>query len=222
MYYIYEDSHVLRTPQFMEVYTQYESIANKLISDLNEYGYSSFRTSGSILPWHFTMIDNFSQMDHEQVVLTLCDSPFGSNDWTCTEDYGTTWHHRFGDLYKRNTQIVQWLEKVTIMQLTAICCIGNGYESFNIAMELAKAMEKYPAGAERDKHIAEIANVIGRLGEFGDSSEILKDFKLFELYYGIHLDKYGPVLGKIIRARHFPIEAENTDTQAPYLLDHDF
>lgn len=81
--------------------------------------------------------------------------------------------------------------------MTAACCIGNAYESLNLALALALVLEKYD-GDERQEKLSEVAQLITDTYQFGPFDDILNDFKTFELYYGIHLDENGNILDDIV------------------------
>ena len=93
-------------------------------------------TAESIIPWHFTMIDNFIKMEHEQVEQMLNECFMEKHDWTFDVD-----EEVFGDSEERVEAIRTWLSKCTHMQMTAACCIGNAYHSINIAYVLAALLE---------------------------------------------------------------------------------
>lgn len=195
-YVIYENSSPLTTPSGNIVTTLYEPLADRILLDLNRYG-MNFRSASSILSWHFTMIDNFAEMGRKRVIETMIDSFLTHIDWTCLENHGKPWFKRFGDWYNRRVSIAQWLSEITLMQLTAACCIGNAYESLNISLTLALIVENY-TGGERDNHLREVAHLIADTYQFGDFEEIYYDFKTFEMYYGFHFEEDGATLNGII------------------------
>ena len=200
---ICDGDKVLKTPAGNPVTTLYQPLAERLVQDLNEFGPSSF-SAGSVLPWHYTMIDNFASMSHEAVERELIGSFLSQPDWTFFENGGKNWVRVFGEMSTRLPQMVSWLKLATIMQLTAACCIGNAYESLNIAYTLALIVEQY-AGEEREEKLRGLAQMIADTYEFGSFSEIYKTAKTFELYYGIHFDEHGPAI------KGFELEAEEKD-----------
>lgn len=198
-YVIYDGDKIVTTPAGHKVHTLYKPLADRIVGDLNKFGYS-FHSASSILSWHFTMIDSFAPMDHDTVVEVLSQSFLSRPDWTCEEWHGSSWQRVFGDWSTRSNQISKWFEVASHMQLTAVCCIGNAYRSANIALELAKTMERFPAGDERDARFKLIAGMIANAMQTGSQSDIYNDYKTFELYYGIHLDQNGPILNGIVEA----------------------
>lgn len=174
----------------------YETVADRILLDLNRYG-MNFHSVDSILAWHFTLIDNFAPMGHERVERILAGSFLRTTDWTCKENRGADWYKAFGKWSMRKEQIVEWLEKATIMQMTAACCIGNAYNSINLALTLAIIMEKY-TGHDRTRAFDVLAKLIEDNSYYGPYVDIIRDFNTFSLYYGIHLDEEGPILDDII------------------------
>lgn len=195
-YVIYDGDTTLKTPAGNTVTTNYRPLADRIVLDLTKFGYS-FHSSSSILAWHFTMIDNFSKMSHEEVEQLLQSSFLGQPDWTCVEAHGTAWRRAFGDVGTRYHRIRAWLHDATIMQMTAACCIGNAYESLNMAFSLAMIMETY-TDESRDAKLNELAQMVADTMQFGSYSDIYTDFKTFELYYGIHLQENGPILSDFV------------------------
>lgn len=195
-YVIYEGGNVLTTPRGNSVTTLYKNVADRILLDLNRYG-MNFHSADSILAWHFTAIDNFAPMGHERVEQVLISSFLREVDWTCREHHGSEWSRAFGKWKDRQGMIVEWLQKATIMQMTAACCIGNAYHSINLALTLAAIMEKY-TGEERAKAFDDLAHVIEENSYYGPYADIIKDFGTFELYYGVHLEENGAILGEIL------------------------
>ena len=195
-YVIYDGNTILTTPEGNNVTTLYEPLAKRIVKDLDRYG-MNFRSAASILAWHFTMIDNFAPMGHDYAEQIMADSFLTHVDWTCRESYGSEWTRTFGNWNDRQSYIEQWLSKATLMQMTAACCIGNAYESLNLALVLALVLEKYD-GDEREEKLTKVARLIADTYQFGPFDNILNDFKTFELYYGIHLDMNGNILDDIV------------------------
>lgn len=99
-YVIYDGDTTLKTPAGNTVTTLYKPLAERIVLDLTKFGYS-FHSSSSILAWHFTMIDNFARMSHEQVEQLLQSSFLTQPDWTCIEAHGSAWQRAFGDIGTR-------------------------------------------------------------------------------------------------------------------------
>lgn len=188
---IYDGDNVLTTPSGKAVVTIYETLAKRIVFDLERYG-MNFRSISSILSWHFTMIDNFAPREHAEVEDILFNSFLTRNDWTCRERHGADWSRVFGSWNERQHCIEQWLKKATHMQMTAACCIGNAYESINLAFVLAVVLENYE-DEERDAQLRNVAQLLADTYEFGPFDDIYDSFKTFELYYGIHLKTDGAI-----------------------------
>lgn len=195
-YILCEDDHVLTTPAGNPVGTMYEALAQRMLTDLEKYGKNT-RSGASVLPWHYTMLDSFAPMRHEQVEQILARSFLSRVDWTCRVNLGAEWKNTFGKWNDRKEYIEQWLSEASFMQMTAACCIGNAYGSLNLAMALALALEKN-TGKERDDRLTAIAMLVADTYQFGSFEDIYDSFKTFELYYGIHLEEDGPILVEII------------------------
>ena len=181
-----EPTKPVETPNGRLLETSYYVLAERILRDLDVYGEDNM-TGESVIPWQFTILDNFSQMEHEQVEKMLDECFIQKYDWTYDTDYDEV----FGDKEERIAAIRQWLSKCTHMQMTAACCIGNAYHSLNIAFVLAVLMENYSGKALRKqfKALAEIVN-----SRNDDLDSILNVFETFNLYYGIHNEEYGAII----------------------------
>lgn len=195
-YVIYEDDHIFTTPLGNQVTTLYKSIADRILLDIDRYG-TDFHSADSILSWHFTTIDSFAPMSHNRVEQILASSFLKTVDWTCREYHGSAWLNYFGKWEDRHDLILKWLHNATIMQMTAACCIGNAYHSLNLALTLAAIMER-DAGNARAESFSNLAHIIEDNTLYGSYSDLINDFQTFELYYGIHLEQNGPILGDIL------------------------
>ena len=92
---IYDGDNVLTTPSGKAVVTIYETLAKRIVFDLERYG-MNFSSISSILSWHFTMIDNFAPREHAEVEDILVNSFLTRNDWTCRERHGADWSRVIG------------------------------------------------------------------------------------------------------------------------------
>ena len=194
-YVIYQDEQVLKTPAGLKVTTLYKPLADRILLDLERYG-MNYRSSHSILAWHFTMIDNFASMGRARVEHAMAASFLTHPDWTCREKHGSDWSCAFGNWSSRQEQLAYWLQRMTLMQLTAACCIANAYESLNVAFVLALILER-SRGEERDKKLSYAASLLADTYLYGTYEEICSTFKTFELYSGIHMEQEGNVLDDI-------------------------
>lgn len=190
-----KDTDLVKTPAGNAVRTSYRDLADRILNDLDRLGYN-YRSPESILAWHFTMIDNFSRMDHSDVEEILDQSFMQRNDWTFEENQDDeSWTAVFGEEESRNDIIREWLSNCTHMQLTAACCIGNAYHSINIAFVLARLMENYEGDKLKQKFI-HLARQIAESSVYGPAEDIIGDFTTFELYYGIHLNEEGKIINE--------------------------
>lgn len=183
------------TPAGNAIDTRYESLAYRLLHDIEIYGIDCFSPE-SIVPWHFTMIDNFMKMKHEEVEGILDQSFLRKNDWTLDGDIDDEkWLAIFGESETRKQEIREWLSKCTHMQMTAACCIGNAHHSLNIAYVVAQYMENYEGG-QLDQQLRKLASRIGQYSMYAEAEDMMVDFETFKLYYGIHLETDGAIINK--------------------------
>ncbi len=199
LYVIYntESGERIKTPEGGNVITTpYEPLAKRIVRDLGRYG-MDYHSTESVLAWHFSLLDRIEQMGHEGFQKAMENSFLRREDWTCRANYFPGWHHFFGDWDERIEYIRQWLTEATLMQMTAACCIGNAYESINVAFTLALVLEKYKDEA-RDRKLKELAAILSLEGSLGQAPGIYNDCKTFELYYGFHLAENGPIIKKMM------------------------
>ena len=190
-----KDTALVKTPAGNAVRTSYKDLADRILNDLDTFGYN-YRSPESILAWHFTMIDNFSMMEHSTVEKILDQSFMQKSDWTFDENQDDEdWTEIFGEEENRNNTIREWLSKCTHMQMTAACCIGNAYHSINIAFVLARLMENHEGNKLKQK-FSHLAGQIAENSFYGPAEDILVDFTTFELYYGIHLKENGKIINE--------------------------
>ncbi len=189
-----ETPEFLRTPSSKVVTTGYLPLAHRILADLDTYG-PDVRSSESIIPWHFTMVENFSVMKHEDLEKLLYDSFLARDDWTYKFNQSDSdWVRIFGSQEIRIKTIQEWLKKCTHMQMTAACCIGNAYRSLNLSYVMAAIMENYDR-SEQTTVMQTIAKKVSPLLYSVD--EIVKDFDTFQLYYGIHLKEKGKIVNNL-------------------------
>ena len=193
-YYIFdttgEKPTPFKTPSGRLFDTSYYAVVERALDDLEEYGEDNM-TGESVIPWHFTMVDNFSQMKHEKVEAVLDECFLQKYDWT----YDSGYEEVFGDLEIRASEIREWLSECTHMQMTAACCIGNAYHSINVAYVLAHIIENC-SGSLLQEQLQLLAEIVEENSMFADIESILRVFSTFQLYYGIHYEEDGPIINK--------------------------
>lgn len=171
---------VVTTPNGNKLTADTEELAERIVCDLNEYG-PEYMGSDSILPWQYTFVDNFSKMDRDKVAGIIADSFLHDPDWTLAVD-NEGLRVIFGSEEVRMQEMRDWLSELDNKQLTAVCCIGNAYESINIAYIFAKYLIEYNSDVLSSK-IEELGRLIEALtGEFF-ALDIISDFETFKLYY---------------------------------------
>ena len=190
----YEDGEWAYTPNHNLLSTQYEKLANKILDDLESFG-AEYRGSESSIPWQYTLIDSFDAPSHEEVERMLDESFLQKKDWTL--DAGLEKNDAARDLFgikeDKRDQIRKWLSKCTKMQMTAACCVGNAYYSLNVAYQLAAFIE-HNQDEELSAKMSELADAVAMMiGEI--PFDVMQTFRLFELYYRIHLEEKGCIIG---------------------------
>ena len=202
-----DETVFVRTPGGNLLRTIYIELADRILNDLDKFGYN-YHSSESILAWHATMIDNFSRMDHSYVEAILDQSFMQRPDWTLKDNQEVEeWTDVFGKGEERNALIREWLSKCTHMQMTAACCIGNAYNSINVAFVLARLMEDFE-GCGRAEEFNALASLIEDYSFYGPFEDNVVDFKTFELYYGIHLKEDGPIIHDMVKEERSQPDAE--------------
>ena len=188
IYYIFaDDDHILATPGGNSVCTLFKPIALRLLADLEKYGYL-YTDVVSLLSWHFTTIDNFANLGKERVIEILDDSFLKQFDWTlhCPSPdpyFYMDWTSVFGPPDKVPQELRTWLEGLTIMQLSAACCIANAYESLNISYLFSLLVDKTEPEKFNETAKGLIDFLIKVMPISSTKKEIMKDIKTFKLYY---------------------------------------
>ena len=191
-YYFFDIStdkpEAVMTPNNKILETSYYVLAERILCDLERYGVE-YMSGDSVIPWHFTMIESFLPMKHEQVEQMLDECFLQKYDWTYEADYEEV----FGCPEERIPAIREWLSECTHMQMTAACCIGNAYHSINLAYVMAVLMENY-AGKELKEKFKILSAIVEENSFMEDRKSIMRVFETFELYYGIHYEQDGPII----------------------------
>ena len=188
--FIDEKKQYATTPRGSILQTDCIELAKRILEDLVDFGLDDY-SPDNILPWHYTLLEKFSKMDHRKVEEILIDSFVNQYDWTYNVDISeTSLKNIWGKRGIRELEIMAWLSKITHMQMTAACCIGNAYHSINISYMLATIMEKYK-GDEREKVFNDLADFVGKHSKYFVNVD---DFKNFEFYYGVCSDNNENVI----------------------------
>lgn len=205
---LYDDDEVLLTPvENNVVCTPHEELAKRLVEDINEFGLD-YTNGNSLFSWQCTYLDRTVPYGYYIFRQAMENSFLGYPDWTFNSRFlknkrlvsilgsSSGWNERFYNMHI-------WLDNLSLMQLTAACCIANAYESLNISYSLATIIHE-KIGKERDDAIAEFASLVDKCGFFPELNEFghllqdrgilekwpsptIRDFKNFELYYSFDL-----------------------------------
>lgn len=206
-YCIFEDDHILQTPEGNEVNTSYKKVAEKILTDISTYG-ADFSNQESILDWIHIMRDYFVFYSHEEAEEVVINR-FKERDWTFyVENYPSKeWRSLVGKRRNREEAIPKWLAKATHMQMVAAFNFAEYYNSLNLAFSVAIVLEEH-SESERGKVLASVAKLIAEYSDYKDVGINQSRLNLFELYYGIHLEENGPILSEVIEAERKSREAD--------------
>ncbi len=188
-----EDDEWALTPKGNQLTTNFEKIAHRLLDDLDSFG-EYYRGGDSALPWQYTIIDNFSCLSHKEIEEILDSSFLKKKDWTLDSNLESNPRARvlFGIQPGKREMIRKWLSKCSYLQLTAACCIGNACYSLNVAYTIAELMETTSGNDYNEKLHLLANNVAACIDEV--PFVIMSMFRLFELYYGVHMEKCGTII----------------------------
>ena len=215
-----EKPELVTTPGGKALTTTYLDLAERILHDLDFYGLERM-SAESVLPWHFTMVENFASMKHEALEQTLDECFIQKHDWT----YGVLSSNMasvFEDESVRIPKIRHWLSKCTHMQMTAACCIGNAYHSINLAYVLAVLVEAY-CGKRLQREFEALASVVVEQDFYDDVESVMRVFQTFELYYGIHHNENGYIIeDEEITLLEKPINLEGFAVTEEMLIGRNF
>ena len=185
---IYWKNHQLATPNGNPVECDDPTIASKIIEDINAYGEDSYTDPSSILSFHYTWTDFFSNMTtndiirmlnglnwHRELFLQPCPSP--------SPEICMSWKSIFGGK-ERATNIQQWLSQCSQKQLTAVTCIYNTTMSMNLAYVMAAIVEHVNPD-DQEGPILEVASLFCQYVPFFTQDDIVRMFINFQLFYCI-------------------------------------
>ena len=150
-----ENGNYVTTPGGIKLSTDKRKIADVILQDLEVYGEYCMQ-SESILPWQYTWNQNFEFMSKNDIIIEL--------------------HRCFN-------YSIEYLEEYTPKQLLAICCICNSYEDIITAVEMALIVKSYPKSKRKSALRKKIEDGTIRCSFFCTEEDILRDFKIFELYF---------------------------------------
>lgn len=180
-----DDPVIVETDNGHMINTLYPELANRMFEELEIYGYEAM-TKPTIMKIHTFLLDNVN------TIFDIATTHHKEDDWTFDFQGEKKWEMAFGEKTTRLTEMAIWLSKCTHMQLSAIIYIANEYNSLNVAYVLATALES-PSKYERFKTIHDFAELISEIRECS-FRRVNSDFKLFEMYYGVHITEDGPII----------------------------
>lgn len=178
------NGHICRTPKGTPAETENEILATRIFEHIKVYGDEMTGVS-NILSWHYTYQCNFRPLGQRAVVEILKDCFLGDKrDITyLIADKISYLGKIFGEKTERQALIEKWLEGCSVRQLTAACCIGNGYRSLNVAYIFQMISFSEDIGSDekvKDSLINVLSQVMSIL-----PTDIESDIELFKFYYGL-------------------------------------
>ena len=196
-YVFYKGNALFRSPvKGFVVKTKYEKLARRMLADLNKYGESHYLPS-NIFSFFYTLSDMAEPHGLEFFLANAKITYIDDDDWYAF--YGVKdgkqqllrsveWSHV-------KSAIVDWLSKLTLMQLVAVCTVAQSYESMYLAFCFACLAEEHDADTPEDKFLKTFAEF--PVYQFCSSrEEFFLDFKTFELFYSFHLKENGKTIEK--------------------------
>ena len=180
-----DDPVVIETNNGRIINTLYPELASRMFEELEIYGYEAM-TKPTIMKIHTFLLDNIDS------IFDIATTYHNTDEWTFDYQGETKWETAFGEKTTRLKEMATWLAKCTHMQLSAIIYIANEYNSLNVAYILATALES-PSKYESFKTIHDFAELISEIRACS-FKRVNHDFKLFEMYYGIHVLEDGPII----------------------------
>jgi len=193
---------VLKTPHGKIAHTTYLPVAEKLMKDWEELGYETYNQAWSLLGYHFTMVEYFSQIPNEKLIVILNDMHW-ENDWTfkgcpiAHPEVIMEWITYFGKADTQVDIVREWLGNQTNMQLTASTCIRNAFGSYNVAYHMAVVVELIPE-EEHEENMRDFYDFYSIFDPSYGWDFFWAIFECFRLYYGIHFKEDGNHLPKIV------------------------
>ncbi len=193
-YVIYRGNSQLLSPERnFVVKTKYEELAKRMVEDLEKYG-NDLGIMSNIMSLYYSFTERFYIFTKEELEQSLIDKYLCSDDWYIM--YGVSGRDipvRWAEWSSLKGVIIEWLSKITMMQIAAVCCAAKAYESLYVAFCFAVLVEEHNGNVPDDKFWELFANFPVRTFCF-NRNEFIADFKSFELFYSLHLKENGRTL----------------------------
>ena len=184
VYTFWNDDKQLLTPRGLACSTKSRKLADRILSDWIRHG-ESF-SGASALPWQFTYQDNFLPLGEEGVRNAMIESFITPNDWTlcCNPPSPKAYMHFrawFGSPDSRLDELQRWLGGLNLNQLTAACCVGNAFESLNVAYVLSLIHQQFKEEEKKIAAVKEVGQIVRKF--LGVGISVKRVFSLFEMYW---------------------------------------
>jgi tetratricopeptide (TPR) repeat protein len=151
-YCIHKEDAPVMTPMNAPVITSSQSLAERLVSDLEEFGEVPSNPE-SIVAFHYALIDFFLNAPRDENEYLIAKGLDKENEWTFScpaagHDCMMKWWAVFGQPMSAEQQeeTKKWLSSLTMMQLCAVSVISRYTGSVNIAYRLATIVDRSNIG----------------------------------------------------------------------------
>ena len=141
-----KDGKPLQTPMGRPVKTHFESLAKRLLADLETYGENP-SDPVSLVAFHYAMTDFFDVMPREELEYSVAPGLDRENDWTfncptATPETMMNWMALFGSYSTNAERAKDWLSSLSPIQLCAVTVLGRALESVNIPFIVATMLSR--------------------------------------------------------------------------------
>ena len=181
-----DDDEQLSTPGGTPCVVKSKELAERILADWEECP-DSFDGDCS-LPWIYTYQENFARMGEAKVREVLVQCFKKEQDWTfhCPSANPSVWmtfRSCFGEFTSQWKEIEVWLGRLNLYQLTAACCVGNAFQSLNVAFVFSFILEtEEEEPGEREAALDNIAELI-EVYQGEDRDFVRNVYALFELFW---------------------------------------
>lgn len=195
----YKGQEKLKTPMGSDVITEYESIAERLVNDLNKFGEDASDPI-SLVAFHYAMIDFYLNMElgRNFIERSISIGLDRERDWTfncptANPDVLMTWYGTFGLFEKQSPKGKEWIKTLSSMQLCAVCVIGRALESVNIPYIITNIKDK--------KQLDHYSQFINKFYPYVGIKELKKYFENLLFYFKVESGNNNKCESNIKRGR---------------------
>ena len=192
-FYIVKNNRFINTPKGSIVRTQFFDIAEAILNEYINIGVNdAYWNPTTTTNFHYSFIDYFINMKQNEASIMLKNKSW-ANEWTLMQcksgniSYTQKWEIIFGESNKRKEQINNWLDKCSCIQLCAISCVYNYYNSMNIPFIMSKIIDENNINEEAFLKI--VTAFINECDPTFNINLFNQMFKQFKFYYLIELNR---------------------------------